>query len=281
MSARRRTFTPGELARAAGLGLVSILLACGGRAPAEAPAAPANPASPPASPEAIAIPPHVEAAVSATDRSDPDRELDAGRHPAETLAFFGIQAGWRVAEIGAGGGYTTELLARVVGPKGVVFAQNSQSLLDKFAGAVLEPRLTKAVNANVVKVVREFEDPLPPEAKELDAVLDVLFYHDTVWLGVDRDKMNRAVFTALRPGGIYGIVDHSAKDGAGVTVVKELHRIDQRVVKEEIERAGFRFAGEAHFLRNPRDPRDWNDSPKAAGDRRGTSDRFVLKFVKP
>ena len=109
----------------------------------------------------------------------------------------------------------------------------------------------------------------------------VLFYHDTVWMETDRAKMNAAVFKALKPGGIYAIVDHSAKAGSGLADVKTFHRVDEKNVREEILKAGFKLESEASFLRNPTDTRDWNDSPSAAGDRRGTSDRFVLKFVKP
>jgi predicted methyltransferase len=100
-------------------------------------------------------------------------------------------------------------------------------------------------------------------------------------MGVDRDKMNKAVFDALKPGGQYVVVDHSAAPGHGVADVKTFHRIGEVSVTEEVERAGFRRAAAADFLRNPADERDWNDSPREAGERRGTSDRFVLKFVKP
>jgi predicted methyltransferase len=93
--------------------------------------------------------------------------------------------------------------------------------------------------------------------------------------------MNHAVFSALKPGGVYGIVDHSARAGSGTSDVKTLHRIDEKVVRDEVARAGFRLAAEATFLENPADARDWNDSPSAAAERRGTSDRFVLKFVRP
>ena len=130
------------------------------------------------------------AAVAAPDRSDADRALDAGRFPAETLAFFGIRPGMRVAELGAGGGYTTELLARVVGPTGRVYGQNPKFILERFAEKPWSERLAKPVNARVVRVDREFDDPLPPEARDLDAVLIVLFYHDTVWLEADRARMN-------------------------------------------------------------------------------------------
>ena len=229
----------------------------------------------------VAVSPTTQAVVDAPDRTASDRALDAGRHPAEMLAFFGIRPGMRVAELGAAGGYTTELLARAVGPTGIVYGQNNALVLNRFAEQPWSARLATPVMHNVARVDREFDDPLPPEATNLDAVLIVLFYHDTVWMGADRAKMNRAVFKALRPGGIYGIVDHSAPAGSGTADVQTTHRIDEQVVKDEVEAAGFRLVAEASFLRNPADPRDWNDSPRAAAERRGTSDRFVLKFVKP
>ena len=223
----------------------------------------------------------IASAVAALDRTAADRALDAGRHPAEMLAFFGVGAGMRVAELGAGGGYTSELLARVVGPTGAVFGQNNRLVLSRFAEQPWSERLTKSVMRNVVRVDREFDDPLPPEAHDLDAVIIVLFYHDTVWQGTDRARMNAAVFRALRPGGVYGIVDHSARRGAGTTESQTLHRIEESVVRDEIAAAGFQLVAAADFLRNPDDPRDWNDSPTAASTRRGTSDRFVLRFIKP
>ncbi|MEO8040329.1 MAG: SAM-dependent methyltransferase, partial [Betaproteobacteria bacterium] len=82
-------------------------------------------------------------------------------------------------------------------------------------------------------------------------------------------------------GGVYVIVDHSARPGAGTSVAETFHRIDEAVVKDEVGAAGFVLDAEADFLRNPADTRDWNDSPRAAGERRGTSDRFVLRFRKP
>jgi predicted methyltransferase len=111
---------------------------------------------------------------------------------------------------------------------------------------------------NVVRVAREFDDPLPPSARELDAVFD-----------------------ALKHGGVYAIIDHSGRAGTGAAEVQTLHRIEEKIVRDEILSAGFRLAAEGQFLRNPGDARDWNDAPRAAAGRRGTSDRFVLKFVKP
>lgn len=219
--------------------------------------------------------------IDAQDRDPEDRTLDVGRHPAEMLAYYGIAPGMRVAELGAGGGYTSELLARAVGPTGVVYGQNAKGILDRFAEKPWSARLAKPVMKNVVRLNREFDDPFPSDVHDLDAVLIVLFYHDTVWLNVDRQKMNQAVLAALRPGGTYGIVDHSARDGSGVSDVQTLHRIEEKNVKDEVTAAGFKFVGEADFLRNSGDTRDWSDSPRVAGDRRGTSDRFVLKFQKP
>jgi predicted methyltransferase len=219
--------------------------------------------------------------VAASDRDAADRELDAGRHPAELLRFFGIAPGMQVAEIGAGGGYTAELLARAVGENGRVYGVNSKFILERFAEQPWTARLAKPVMKNVLRVDRDFDDPLPPGAKALDAVLIVLFYHDTVWMKTDRERMNRAIFSALRPGGVYGIVDHSAAPGAGISQAETLHRIEEKVVRDEVVRAGFVLRAEANFLKNPSDKRDWNASPRKAGELRGTSDRFVLRFEKP
>ena len=246
-----------------------------------APAAATTTAAPPAAAPAPDIPTPIQAAVSAADRSADDRALDAGRHPDRVLAFFGISPGMRVAELGAGGGYTAELLARTVGSGGKVYGQNSKFILERFAEKPWSERLKKSVMANVVRVDRELDDPLPPDAKNLDAVVIVLFYHDSVWMKTDRDKMNRAVFSALKAGGTYGIVDHSGRPGTGTGESETLHRIEEKVVRDEVTRAGFVLDGEGDFLRNPSDARDWNASPRKAGERRGTSDRFVLRFKKP
>jgi predicted methyltransferase len=232
-------------------------------------------------PVGVTVPEYVRAAVAAADRTAADRALDAGRKPAELLAFFGVRPGMKVAELGAGTGYTSELLARIVGGQGKVYAQNPPFVLDRFAEGPWSERLKKPVMANVVRLDREFDDPFPADLHGLDVVLIHLFYHDTYWQGVDREKMNRAVLDVLAPGGVYGIVDHSARAGSGSSEVKTLHRIEEPVLRAEVEKAGFVLAAQADFLRHPEDARDWNASPGAAGERRGTSDRFVLKFVKP
>jgi predicted methyltransferase len=249
--------------------------------PAEVAEAPApEPSAPAPRAESLEVPADLSAIVNAIDRWESDRDLDAGRHPGELLAFLDLSPGMRVAEIFAGKGYTTELLARRVGPTGKVWAQNPPGV-PKFVGMQLTDRLAKPVMESVTRVDSAAAAPLPADARNLDAVVSVLAYHDTVWLGVDRDAMNKSVFDALKKGGEYVIVDHSAAAGRGTSDAKKLHRIEESVVVREVVRAGFRAAGSASFLRNPDDTRDWNDAPSAAGDKRGTSDRFVLKFVRP
>ncbi|MBL8741395.1 MAG: class I SAM-dependent methyltransferase [Myxococcales bacterium] len=229
----------------------------------------------------VVVSPAIKAIVDAKDRDKEDRALDDGRHPDKLLAFFDVKPGQRVAELMAGGGYSAELFARAVGPKGKVFGQNSKWVLERFAEKPWAARLAKPVNKGIVRVDRELEAPLPPEAKDLDAVFLILFYHDTVWLKTDRAKMNKAIFDALKPGGVYAVIDHTGREGTGTTECETLHRIEEKVVREEITQAGFVLAEEASFLRNKSDTKDWNASPRSAAEKRGTSDRLVFKFVKP
>lgn len=247
-----------------------------------APAATGSATSEPIPPyqPAAGVPDPIKAAIAASDRTDADRRLDAGRKPGEVLAFFGIAPGMKVGELFAGSGYTTELLARVVGETGAVYAQNTTESMNKSLRQPWTERAAKPVMKRVVSVERSFDAPLPPEATDLDAVVFVLSYHDAVAATADRAKMNKAVYAALKKGGVYAIVDSSATSGSGTRDAGTLHRIDEAVVKKELAAAGFTLAGESDILRNPSDARDWNSSPSAAGARRGTDDRFVLKYVK-
>jgi predicted methyltransferase len=267
------------------------LAACGSGASVPPPAKPASPSAEAAftpNDPAAAKPSRVctisdaaVAIVDAPDRTEDDRLIDGGRHPAETLTFYRVTPGQRVADLAAAGGYTTELLARAVGPTGKVYGQNSRWLIENFAEIPFSRRLARPVMKNVVRVDREFEDPFPAEAENLDAVFCVMFYHDLFWLNVDRDKMNQAVFRALKPGGVYAIIDHSGRRGTGATEVKTLHRIEEKLVRAEIEKVGFRLRNEASFLRNGNDTRDWAPPSGPIPGRRGTTDRFVLAYEKP
>ncbi|HEY6822763.1 MAG TPA: hypothetical protein VI321_12180, partial [Burkholderiales bacterium] len=120
--------------------------------------------------------------------------------------------------------------------------------------------------------------PVPPEAARnaLDLVTLMFNYHDFGHLGVDRARVNRAVFEALKPGGFYVVADHSGRAGTGISEAGTLHRIEEAFLRREVEAAGFRLAAEGAFLRNPSDPRD-RETPEPAQPK----DEFVLKFVKP
>lgn len=132
--------------------------------------------------------------------------------------------------------------------------------------------------SHIVPVARRFEDPAPPEVADgaIDLVTLMFNYHDFGHMGVARAKMNRAIFQALKPGGVYVIADHSGRTGTGISESGTLHRVEEAFVKQEVEAVGFRLAAQGNFLRNPADPRDRN-TPEPAMPK----DEFVLKFVKP
>jgi cytosol alanyl aminopeptidase len=257
---------------------IAVLFACAAAcqsAPAPVPAASPNASQASARNAKTAV-------VDAPDRTEADRKLDAGRKPVEMLEFLGVQPGMKVEDIGAATGYTTELLARAVGPSGTVYLQNDPRWLSFLKDALTE-RFTHPAMKGVVRSDIPFDDPVPAEAKDLDLLVMNVIYHDIANMPVDRVRMNKVIFNALRPGGTYVVIDSSAKDGSGLAATQSLHRIDEAVVKEEVEKAGFKLAQESNFLRNPDDGRDWNASPGAATrmGKRGQSDRFALKFVRP
>ena len=250
---------------------LALLLACAACASAPRQAAPSE------RPDQLAA-----RIVDSPDRSEADRTLDPGRHPKEMLRFLGVRNGMKVLDLGAGPGYTTELIARAVAPGGVVYMQNDPRWLPFLKDALAE-RFTHPAMQGVVRADVPFDDPVPPDARDLDLAVMNVIYHDVVNMPVDRARMNKAIFDALRPGGAYIVIDSSAKEGTGLAETKTLHRIDESVVRDEVQSAGFRLESESEFLRNPADARDWNASPPAAekAGKRGTSDRFALRFVKP
>jgi predicted methyltransferase len=213
--------------------------------------------------------------VAASDRSDADRQTDVRRKPEQLLAFAGVRRGMKVLDMGAGAGYSTELLARAVGPGGKVYAQESPEGSPRARERFAERAKTPAMR-NVVQVLRAYDDPAPPGAPQFDLVTFFFAYHDTAFMPVDRAKMNRALFDALKPGGVLVVADHSAQPGAGVGVVKTLHRIEESTLRSEIEAAGFKLVAEGDFLRNPADMRD-----AIVFRPQIPVDEFVLKFQKP
>jgi predicted methyltransferase len=215
------------------------------------------------------------AIVAAADRSEADRQTDKRRDPVKLLAFTGVKAGMTVLDMGAGGGYSTELMARAVGASGKVYGQDSTEGSPR-AKERFEARMKTPAMANVVALVRPFDDPVPAGAGPFDLITFFFYYHDTTYMTVDRAAMNMKLFAALKPGGMLVIADHSAKAGEGVSVGKTLHRIEESVLRREVEAAGFRLVAEGDFLRHPEDPRD-----KPIFRSEVPVDEFVLKFQKP
>ncbi len=225
----------------------------------------------------IKVPDYIVKAVASSRRPADDVKRDGGRKPAQTMAFFGVKPGMKVADLAATKGYFTAVLAEVVGPTGKVYAQNNKWILERSKdGHPLSNLIDKQGYSNVVKLDSEFEDLKLPDG--LDGVFMVMFYHDTYWMNVDRDKMNKAIFKALKPGGIYGIIDHHAAPGMGVTDVNKNHRIERYTVVDDVTKAGFVLAEETDLLENPKDPLN---VAVFAPNLRGETHQFVLKFKKP
>jgi predicted methyltransferase len=239
----------------------------------------------------------IAAIIASPDRSAADRANDARRKPAEMLAFIGARPGMVALDVSAARGYTSELLARTVGPAGKVYAQNAPRDPGRApppqaeggaappppaAAPALPPAPTLAERAKalpqIIPVSRPFADPVPPEVsnKGLDLVTLIFNYHDLGHLGVDRARMNRAIFDALKPGGVYVIADHAGRDGTGISESGTLHRVEEAFVIREVEASGMKLAARGDFLRNPSDPRDRNTPVPAMA-----KDEFVLRFVKP
>jgi len=220
--------------------------------------------------------PDYEAIVASPDRTDGDRQADARRQPAKMLAFTGVKTGMKVLDMEASAGYSTELLARAVGPTGIVYAQDSAAVIERFVKDKFDIRARKPAMKNVVHVVRDFDDPIPPDVSGLDLITFFFAYHDITYMEVDRPTMNKKMLAALKPGGFLIIADHSARPGDGVSVAKTLHRVEESIVRQELEAAGFKLVEEGNFLRNPEDPRE-----AAVFRPQVPNDEFVLKYQKP
>lgn len=218
------------------------------------------------------------AIVASSDRTAADVANDVRRKAVPLLVFIDARPGMRVLDISAGGGYTTELLARSVGAQGRVWAQITPAAKDGPGGQRLASRMSTAAMRNVTLIMRPFDDPVAAEIAPgtLDRVTLLFNYHDLGHMGVDRARMNRAVFAAIKPGGTFVIADHAGRAGTGISESNTLHRIEEAFLRAEVQAAGFRLIEEGQFLRNPGDPRDKPTSRPAQ-----PNDEFVLKFHKP
>jgi len=221
-------------------------------------------------------------AVADPSRPDSDTTRDADRKPVQTLEFVGIKSGDKVADYVASAGYFTRLFASVVGPKGHVYAvePTAFSKYPSFPKVVAELQDFAVAHPNVtVTTAAVLEGVKFPE--KLDLFWISRNYHDLhdEFMGpVDTAAFNKAVYEALKPGGEYVILDHSAAPGAPANVTETLHRIDSSTVRREVEAAGFKFDSESSILANPADPRT---APVFDTTIRGHTDQFILKFRRP
>jgi predicted methyltransferase len=219
--------------------------------------------------------PDYQALLAAPDRSDADRAADKRRDPLPFLLFVGPRPGMKVLDMGAGGGYSTELMARAVAPNGMVYGQNPPDAGDKLKAA-FDARLKTPAMKDAAPDYQGFDDPIPPGVHDLDLITFLFYYHDTTYMQVDRAAMDRKMFAALKPGGLLVIADHSALPGQGISVGHTLHRIEEATLRQEVEAAGFKVVAEGNFWRNAADTHDF---PSYKRDM--PVDNFVLKFGKP
>ena len=210
-----------------------------------------------------------------------DAKIDARRKGPELLAFAEVKAGQKVYDLIPGGGYFTRLFSLAVGPAGRVYSVWPEEY-DKVShpdSDVLRKQAATAPFTNVKVLVQPGKAFSAPEP--LDLVFTSQNYHDypDKFMGrIDPAVLDKAVFKALKPGGLFVVVDHRAKAGAGMKDTDTLHRIDIAAVKSQVTAAGFRFEGESNLLANPKDPLDIAVfDPKV----RGHTDQFILKFRKP
>jgi predicted methyltransferase len=231
---------------------------------------------------AAAAPDFITAAIADSNRPDADRQRDANRKPAETLAFAGVKPGDQIAELLPGGGYFTRIFSKAVGSKGHVYALVPAPVADAPADVPDFAARVKAIAAdpnyaNVSVVVEPFSELKAPAP--VDLVWTSQNYHDLHnFPGLDVTVFNQMVFGALKPGGIYLILDHAAEPGSGARDTSTLHRIDAEIVKKEVLAAGFVFVGSSDILRQPGDTHAVKVFDPSV---RGKTDQFMLKFRKP
>ncbi len=212
---------------------------------------------------------HITAAVAAPDRPEADRARDANRKPAEMLAFADVKPGQSIAELIPGQGYFTRIFSTAVGPSGKVYGVTFGD------GAPVKAIAATPGHANVSFV------PFADSAFTVPAPVDLVWtsqnYHDVYNRSPENAaKLDAAVLAALKPGGIYIVLDHKAVPGVGDH--SALHRIDPAAVKAQVVKAGFEYVGESNVLANPADPHNVGVRDPAVA---GKTDQFILKFRKP
>ena len=222
------------------------------------------------------------AALASPDRFAKDKERDAARKPDQVFEFLGVKPGMAVLDVFAGGGFNSEYASVLVGPKGRDTAFNPTAF-ESYVKDEVAARYTPGRLANVTQLWQPMAEFSVPAAR-FDAAIMVQNYHDVYWVDdkigwpkVDGPKMLATIKAALKKGGVFGIVDHSATVGSGTSAAQQLHRIEKAAVIKDLEAAGFKYEGESPVLANPAD-----DLTKGVFDPavRGKTDQFVLKFRK-
>ncbi len=225
----------------------------------------------------------LRASLAQPDRSEQDRARDATRRPADVLAFFSIEPDDVVLDLYSGGGYYTEVLSYAVGKGGTVHAHNNRAYL-AYADKELESRFTAGRLKNVRRFTAE-NNALNLAPDTYDATLMILTYHDIYfvdakngWPRLDGEKLLAEIYSGLKSGGVLGVIDHAALDGAPAEVGGTLHRIDPERVVREVTAAGFVLEAKSDMLANPNDERTQPMFDEAV---KGKTDRFVFRFRKP
>ncbi|WP_267388495.1 methyltransferase [Sphingomonas sp. GC_Shp_3] len=221
------------------------------------------------------VSPAIQKALADPARADQQPD-DAHRKPAELLAFAGVKPGQQIVDVLPGGGYWTRIFTGVVGPSGHVYA-----VWPKAAAAYGAKGVAALQAKNLANVTVAVDPAIITVTKPVDLVWTVQNYHDLANNGGGEATLgafNAAVFKALKPGGIYVVVDHAAPTGSGLADTETLHRIDPAVVKREVTNAGFTFVGESKALANPADDHTLKVFDPAI---RGKTDQFVYKFRRP
>ena len=224
----------------------------------------------------------VTSAIADPRRPAEQVKLDANRKPAATLAFAGVKAGDHVADVMAGNGYFTRILSDVVGTTGHVYAyipteQIAHCSPDEYAGTQAISRDPSYANVSLLTgSLAVFSMP-----EKLDLIWMSQSYHDLhdSFLGpANVAALNKAIFDALKPGGIFLVIDHVAETRSGLRDTETLHRIDPDTMKREIESAGFVLESQSTALSNPDD-----DHRRAIFDPeiRGKTDQVMFRFRKP
>jgi predicted methyltransferase len=231
------------------------------------------PATPPAYVVPADAPAHVRRAIASPDRTQEQRARDYYRKPAEILMLSGIKEGDRIIEIASFGQYFTTLLLAAIGPTGRVDMYDLP-YIEQYGGPA--SREFDAKHANAEYHQESYNDVTLP--KNVDSVWNVLYYHDMQPNGVDIAAFNRKIFDALKPGGIYLVIDHKAEDGSGWRDAATIHRMGVDTIKQEVLAAGFELALDSDLLANPADDRS---KMVFAPGTRGTTDQAFFIFRKP